>query len=324
MTAPLAASDDAEAAAVEPAAAAAAGDGVGSGGSSSSDAGAELVAAAEERLTAGDPGGCLALLAAAPQSLQRQCLPLRQLQALCHIQLAGSAASASGGGWWQVLGLAPETATPEAVRRQYKRLAALVHPDKCGRLGGAAQAAAGQGFQRLQAAAGKLLDSLEGGGGGGGSGGGGNPARKRSRADAGGDIGLDGEEEDEAGSAGWAPDGGGFPWWDAWDDAVPPPGGSRPARQPQPQGFVADRDAEEEGGQGQLQRLSLDELRGEVRRRQAVLLEPPPRDAKGRPVPLAQLQAALGRARTALAARLAAAAATAAHRDGGFLRHGLD
>jgi hypothetical protein len=65
--------------------------------------------------------------------------------------------------------------------------------------------------------------------------------------------------------------------------------------------------------------MPLHDLRAEVRRRQAALLEPQ-QDAEGRPMPLAQLQAALRQARSVLSDRVAAEAAErAAALGGGFL-----
>lgn len=68
-----------------------------------SAAAAAALAAAEQQLAGGRPAACLAVLAAlAPD--QREALPARRLQALCHIQLAGDAARAasSGSSWWKV------------------------------------------------------------------------------------------------------------------------------------------------------------------------------------------------------------------------------
>ncbi|PSC75769.1 dnaJ-like protein subfamily C member 8-like isoform X2 [Micractinium conductrix] len=87
------------------------------------------LAAAEVAVAGGSPGSCLALLSALPAA-QRQGLPARRLQALCDIQLAGRAGASPS--WWQAFGLEAYGATPADVRRQYRRLAALVHPDKCG------------------------------------------------------------------------------------------------------------------------------------------------------------------------------------------------
>lgn len=68
-----------------------------------SAAAAAALAAAEQQLAAGRPAACLAVLAAlAPK--QREALPARRLQALCHIQLAGDAkhAASAGSAWWKV------------------------------------------------------------------------------------------------------------------------------------------------------------------------------------------------------------------------------
>jgi hypothetical protein len=56
------------------------------------------VAAAQARLARGDPTGCLALLAALPAA-QHQDPCVRQLQAVCQVQLAGASGSQR---WWEV------------------------------------------------------------------------------------------------------------------------------------------------------------------------------------------------------------------------------
>lgn len=225
----------------------------------------------------------------------------------------------------QVFGLEAASATAASVRRQYKRLAALVHPDKC-RLEGAAE-----GFKRLRAAADSLLEAVSGSG----------PPAKRARAERSGsgaaaaaadDAELSSGEEEEDG---WVPNGGGFPWWSQWESVQPPRGASAGAacaaqlissanQQQQQQGDAGGKGTgagqdEEQAEERQLQGMALEELRAEVRRRQVAILEPA-LDAQGQRVPLQQLQAALRRARTVLADRVAAAAAVkAAEGGGGFL-----
>lgn len=69
----------------------------------SAAAAAAALAAAEQQLAAGRPAACLTVLAAlAPD--QREALPARRLQALCHIQLAGDATrvASSNSSWWKV------------------------------------------------------------------------------------------------------------------------------------------------------------------------------------------------------------------------------
>lgn len=236
-----------------------------------------------------------------------------------------------------MFGLEAQHASAADVRRQFRRLSALVHPDKC-RLEGAHEA-----FQRLQAASEALQRAVEEGGAA-------ERPGKRART-AGGASGSRGEgsEWEEGGEEeaedSWVPDGGGFPWWSEWD--VPAQQGQQEAggavqRAQQEQGVgqqaavrAADLGAEQQqqagGGDGAAQTeeqqdeerllaMSLDALRAEVRRRQAGLLEPQ-LDAQGRRIPLPQLHAALRRARTVLADRVAAdAEQRAAASGGGFLR----
>lgn len=62
----------------------------------------EVIAAAEHRLAGGSPVACLALLAVLPQPLH-QLLPVRQMQALCQVQLAsGSCSTGASKAWWKV------------------------------------------------------------------------------------------------------------------------------------------------------------------------------------------------------------------------------
>ncbi|KAL4428067.1 hypothetical protein ABPG75_002156 [Micractinium tetrahymenae] len=301
------------------------------------------LAAAHAALLSGAPATALGLVAALPAA-QRQELPARQLQALCHIKLAGRPCASQA--WHKVLGL-PAGSSPTSaadIRRQFKRLAALVHPDKC------AWAGAGEAFASLRAAADSLLEAAaqaEGEQAGRGST---SNKRKRTssgggRATAAGSDSLDGSDEED----GWEPDGGGFPWWEEWDDSAPQPeaaaaaaaaaaaqagergaaaGATGAAERHRPGlGGAAASGAEQQQAQRstdeldleQLAAMPLDELRAEVRRRQAALLSPP-LDAAGRRVPLPQLQVALRQARTLLADRVAAeAAAAAAVAGGGFL-----
>lgn len=208
------------------------------------------------------------------------------------------------------------------MRRQFRRLSALVHPDKC-RLEGASAA-----FQRLQAAAEALVQAAEEGSG---------PAErpgKRTRTGSSGERtgGLsEGEGEDEAEDS-WVPDGGGFPWWGEWDAPAAQQAGGGEAGQVQQGRADAGRGEEqqqagadaaltaEQQDQESLLAMDLATLRAEVRQRQAALLEPQ-LDAQGRRIPLQQLQATLRRARTVLADRVAAAAEQrAAAWGGGFLR----
>lgn len=223
----------------------------------------------------------------------------------------------------QAFGLEAYGATPADVRRQYRRLAALVHPDKCGVAGAAAA------FQRLQAAAEALQGAAAAAEGG-------ERRRKRARTRDGSPAasGDSGSCSDSGGDDDWLPHGGGFPWWEEWDQpgagaaggaagsaagrgvqqgaGVPPAAAATAAAS---DGAVAEAGQDQE----QLQGLPLDALRAEVRQRQAALLAPPC-DASGRRVPLPQLQARLRCARTTLADRVAAeAAAEAAVGGGGFL-----
>lgn len=235
----------------------------------------------------------------------------------------------------QVLGLAGSCSPASAadIRRQFKLLAALVHPDKC------AWGGAGEAFASLRAAADSLLEAAtrrEEAPAGSCS-----PRSKRRRtSDSGGGAAWD----DSDGGEGWVPDGGGFPWWEEWDSPAPQPDSAAGQAGPgeRAAGGVAGASARQQPGPGsaaasaaegqQAQRSSestdqellagmgLDELRQEVRQRQAALLSPPLERTTGRRTPLPQLQEALRRARTLLAERVAAeAAAAAAASGGGFL-----
>lgn len=230
-----------------------------------------------------------------------------------------------------MFGLEAQHASAGDVRRQFRRLSALVHPDKC-HLEGAHTA-----FQRLQAAAEALQGAVEE------CSDAAERAGKRARTAGGGEGSTaaatgSGGGEDEEEEDGWVPDGGCFPWWSEWDtpavqqaaSSTPqhgqqePQQGAQQGPQQQHAGSAAPAadpaaQTEEQQDEEQLQALGLDGLRAEVRRRQAGLLEPQV-DAEGRRIPLPQLQAGLRRARTVLADRVAAAAEQrAAASGGGFL-----
>lgn len=242
-----------------------------------------------------------------------------------------------------MLGLAsgPSPALAAHIRRQFKQLAALVHPDKC------AWAGAGEAFASLRAATDSLLEAAaQGEEPQGGSSGASGRYSKRRRTDSSG--GMD-AVDDSDGEGSWVPDGDGFPWWEEWDSPAREPqaaatgaaqagaggcaGGGEAAaaaqQQPAPDSVAGAasgaeeqqrvRCSSEEVEHERLAAMSVDELRAEVRRRQAALLTPP-LDGTGRRLPLPQLQAALRRARTLLADRVAQeTAATAAASGGGFL-----
>lgn len=216
------------------------------------------------------------------------------------------------------------------IRRQYKRLAALVHPDKCGSPGAA------DAFKSLRAAADCLLHTVQAEASGAGTGA---RSSKRARTEGGNEVrcwaagsgveeegweaeGWEAEEEAEE----WLPDGGGFPWWEQWDSRVPSEHNRQQAAAGEAAGqpTAASREAGVTGAaqqkaQAQLEQLGLDELRAEVRRRQAAILAPP-LDKSGQRVPLHRLQADLRQARSLLSERTAAeAAAAAASSGGGFL-----
>ena len=226
----------------------------------------------------------------------------------------------------QVFGLDAQQCSAADVRRQFRRLSALVHPDKC-HLEGAHQA-----FQRLQAAAEALQRAVEDGGSDAAE----RPGKRaRTAGGAGGGSEWDeGEEEEDS----WVPDGGGFPWWSEWDaPAVQQAAGSavqhaqqgqddvqrageQGAEQQQAGAGAAGAQTEVQQDEQRLHAMDLDALRAEVRRRQASLLEPQ-LDAEGRRIPLPQLQAALRRARALLADRTALAVEQHdAASGGGFLR----
>jgi hypothetical protein len=240
-----------------------------------------------------------------------------------------------------VFGLEPSTASAADVRRQYRRLATLLHPDKS-QLPGAEAA-----FKQLQAAADRLASCVaeaEDGGPQGASTG--RPSKRpktsTGRGAAGGGAADAGTGWDESEDDAWFRGGGGFPWWEEWDAPVAaaaagpqgqeglseagkqeqPKSGARasPPDGEQPAGPASQAAQGQEDEQARLSSMSLEELRAEVRRRQEALLDHQ-LDEQGRPVPLSQLQAALKQARSVLAEKAAAVAAEqAVAADGGFVR----
>ena len=241
------------------------------------DALAVAVASALER---GRPQLGTALLAGASQST-RGSLQGKQLHAMCQVGVA-SESGAPAAAFLQLLGLEAASATSTSIRRQFRRLAALVHPDK---VGAPLQPAAASAFQQLQRGVTQLLAATEQGDSGDAE------VAERPNKRSRGDARLGDEEPEDV----WlASDNGGFPWWGCWDQA-PGAGQQREAaedNEQQQQLQIGD-------DQARLAGLEVAELREEVRRRQAALLDPPPRAGDGTPAPtLPQLRGALGRAST--------------------------
>ncbi|GBF88125.1 hypothetical protein Rsub_00837 [Raphidocelis subcapitata] len=181
--------------------------------------------------------------------------------------------------------------TAEAAARQFRRLAAAVHPDKCP--GGAPwTAAAGAAFKALAAARDAALRQLDGGGGAWGG--------------AAGDGCEGGWEGADSGGGGGDDDAA---WWSAWggdEDGA----WSRAFPRTAP---TADEEAEEAGP---LWALPLGALRAEVARRQAAVLSPATEEERA--APASERQKRLRVARGVLSARLEREAAAAAEdgRDG--------
>ena len=192
--------------------------------------------------------------------------------------------------WWQLLGLRPADAHAAAVRGAFRRLAALVHPDKCS-LPRSAEA-----FARLQAGVEGLLRELEVEG---------ERLAKRQRAES-ESAGLDSLDDLDDGwaTAASEEEAAEFPWWGKWDEP-------RWAPAPPPEGDLQHAQADAR----RLAAMDVEQLRVEVRARQAALLAP------GGSAPLECLNEELRRARALLSRRLEEAAArAAAQADGGFLR----
>ena len=118
-----------------------------------------LLDKAETALNNGKPSMAMALLhSAQPRMTTSAGLPnhLRrylQLQAIARIQIANKNNPSH---LWDIfgIGIPSDTSKPD-LKRQYKRLAALIHPDKCNIQG------AGEAFSSLQNALNTLLERLE-------------------------------------------------------------------------------------------------------------------------------------------------------------------
>jgi hypothetical protein len=224
----------------------------------------------------------------APRSPARRAASCCAARPACALQEGAAHAAGTRAAAPQVLQLGPGCGAQQA-RQAYRRLAALVHPDKC------ALPDAAAAFKALGAAGEQAARQLDAGSSGGGA---------AAAAAAGGSPcaagrGADGPEEtDDWGS--WAD--GPAAWWHPWEAD----GAQAPSTEPS----TADRDRDEE-----LQRMGLEQLRGEVARRQAAVLQPELAEERGMGMHLRQKR--LRVARSVLAARLAAGAAEEGGGGGG-------
>lgn len=107
-----------------------------------------------------------------------------QLKALARVHMVETSCLS----WWQAFELdPPPTSSSNDVKRAFKRLAALIHPDKC------ETPDAGTAFAALQGGLELLLNEIESGGGSA------SPHAKRSKQ-----TDKDGQRE--------------FNWWDGWEE----------------------------------------------------------------------------------------------------------
>lgn len=194
----------------------------------------EALAHARAILTKGDPTAALAALRCArPASGGTDATSLRpylQLQALCRVAIAADSSTIDA--WWDAFGLDAATASAADTRRQFRRLSALVHPDK----GGTAEA-----FSQLQDGLDALLEALEPGQ---------SSAKRQRRQDSGG--GDEGEDVDDE-----------FAWWTEWDDLG---GGKVDTVEKEEKKAAEEADIEE------LEKMDAETLAIEVRARQGALL----------------------------------------------------
>lgn len=225
--------------------------------------------AAEQELNAGNWITCLALLQTAEIPSNDETRRRRQLQALAHIYKA-----ADTGKWAELLGIDISHNSPEDVRRNYKRLAALIHPDKC------SVKSASDGFNTLTTGAKHLQTQLSDQD---------NLSRKKQRLSS-EDLDLNENLPNDI------IDGSCFPWWSEWDDDV---------KQEDDTDKTNDtKQAAENADLAFLNNLTLQELQTEVNKRKEALLENPIDEETGQRIAMSALNAALRRARSQLNCRL--------------------
>jgi hypothetical protein len=181
-----------------------------------------------------------------------------QLQALCRIELAfASKTSNSLETWWHVFGLentdpsssiatcktttttTAAATTAKDIKRHYKRLAFLIHPDKC------SLPCAPDTFKKLQQGMEALIESLECS----------ERARKKAKQSEG-----NGEEEEEEKE---------FAWWSTWDNPYADGISSDATAEGQEAQLKKE---EEEKDNALLSALSSRELAKEVQGRQDAML----------------------------------------------------
>lgn len=255
-----------------------------------------------------------ATIGASPHALRRyfQLLAVTRIQ-LAHKPPQNSTTETSICAWWDVFGIAnPSEASITEVKRQYKRLAALIHPDKCNLQG------AGAAFTLLQDGLEVLLANIadrEGGK---------EQKRKKAKRSSGNEEAPatdDGSAETEEEPSGDLDDDE-FAWWSEWDDTWADKWSKNQKNSSENESSKAPEESEEEKDMAALAKLSSEELLAEFNKRQKGLFSPllPGEN-------LSHRRAAIVRARAAINAKLeeekkanGAGGATAPKNEGGFLR----
>ena len=273
---------------------------------------AHLLANAESALEDGKPSMALALLHSVPAEIKEAPAFRRhylQLQAVCRIQLAHtSTLHSSPSPWWSVLGLdGDEVSDLRDIKRHFKRMAVLVHPDRC------SLSCAGEAFALLQQGCETLVESIDyrhhcq------------KNDRKRTKTEETTTTGRKfpkhdkddffNSEDDEEVLAG---DENEYAWWTKWDDTsvekqVVDLGND------ENEGELGEERKKEESDEDRraLEAMSCDELAAEIRNRQDAMLSAPPPPGKS----LQDLRAALLKARSTLNAKLLLARSNAASRE---------
>jgi hypothetical protein len=229
---------------------------------------------------------------------------------VCLIQLeytSGKSSTNSLEAWWHVFGLenqdhlptftSPKTTATTANRetlkikefkRQYKRLAILIHPDKC------ALPCAQDAFHKLRQGMDALIESVEGS----------ERARKKRKHDNDDDEGEDGEGETDLSEEETEQEEE-FAWWTEWDNPYPGTIPNSNTGAAGGQGLEAQQQKEEADAEAKekdlifLSALDTEKLTLEVRARQDAMLSRPPPECT-----IHDMKAALLRARTILNSKL--------------------
>lgn len=230
-----------------------------------------VIAEAQAALRRGDPASAVSALKTANfENLVDDEAVLRnfhQTLVMAEIQVA-AAQDANAQGWWKVFGLDRHHSSVQDVRRAFKRLAAIVHPDKC-----QLPDAAGS-FDALHCGLEVLLEEID------------RPDSNRKRRKTNHDNDNDNDNNHV------------YAWWTEWEQDHQDKSHKTNSKSPDDGSECLLRAIED------LEKMSTADLRAHIRRIQNEILTPVNKLPQKQSRTLPELQSAMVRARRVLASKL--------------------